>query len=1097
MSSATAAIQSANANSPIFTYTSPQTFTKGTALTALNPVNTGGAVVSYSISPGLPAGLSFNTTTGEITGTPSGLSPQATYVITGTNSGGSSSFSLVLTVKDTAPVFTYASPQTLTKGRALTALNPVNTGGAVVSYSISPGLPAGLSFNTTTGEITGMPIGISPQATYVITGSNSQGSTTFNLVLKINDVIPIFTYSSPQTYTKGSSITILSPLSSGGTVLVYSVSPSLPAGLSINAISGQITGTPTDASVQKSYIVSGTNSGGTATFEVLIDVKDLLPVVTYSNPLFFVLGSNISLTPVSKGGQVISYSLNKPLPSGLSFNNITGEISGIPDKLTETTSYTLTATNLAGSSTFSFVIEVQPAKPKLEILLFATNPIKQTDGSFLINYRVRIANLGNTHLSNLGMAIDLKKVFPSPVQFRLIGAPGSSGSGVISNSTFNGVSNFNLLSSVDRTQLNKGGQSISEEPLYLAGDLNKEDLMRIILGGKGLNSLKDAPLNKLMFVSSQLAMNDTASVTFTINIIPNGFMGPYSMEVLGTAESPAGELVSETSTDGRLAINTGLTSVRYPTIVSLLPNPQIASSLNVQEVIRINDNSYHVKFRAKLKNSGNLNLTKVKLLADLKTQFKVSSIFTITDFVFIQNEGLMKNGLFDGNIKTDLLTSESAISVNKEGILDFTVNLNPNGSYGDYSLQLNVEAYSFDENVNISLKSASGLDPLASLLNPANNLACIFNISAPGPKNLVLDNDLIDENNSLNALIGKLGANDANSAATLTYSLVSGSGDTDNNKFSISGSSLLATQVFDYEKFSSLSIRVRVSNQFSQNTEKNFTIRVKDINELPTLDAIADLRLFSVAGQQAITLNNMTAGPETTQKVIATVKTDNGALFDNISIVGNQLKYLIRTGVTGRVNITITVTDDGDALSGGSKFIERSFNLTIDPVPTISADPTIISKGFSSNLSVLSSSPVTYAWTPSIGLSRTDIANPIARPLQTTTYRVTVTNQFGFTVNLSITINVNEDYNLMIPNVFSPNGDSQNDLWVIENIESYPDHELTIVDRSGRVLKKVKSYQNDWNGLANGAPLEEGTYYYTIRFIDKNVLKKGFITLVR
>jgi gliding motility-associated-like protein len=444
-----------------------------------------------------------------------------------------------------------------------------------------------------------------------------------------------------------------------------------------------------------------------------------------------------------------------------------------------------------------------------------------------------------------------------------------------------------------------------------------------------------------------------------------------------------------------------------------------------------------------------------------------------------------------------LLTTESASSVNKEDILDFTVNLNPNGTYGEYSLQLTAEAFSFDVSEIISIKSASGLDPLASLVNPANNLASVFSISAPGPRNLALDNDQINENNSLNALVGRLSSIDANPAAALTYSLVSGFGDTDNNKFSTSGSSLLAFQVFDHEKKSSYNIRVRVSNQFSQYIEKNFTISVKDVNELPTLDAIADFRFFSIAGQQTLALNNMTAGPEVTQKVIATVKTDNGTLFDNIAIVGNQLRYNIKAGATGNAKITITVTDDGDTLSGGPMSIERSFNLTIDPVPTVSADLSTISKGFSSNLSLISSSPLTYSWSPSLGLSRTDIANPVARPSQTTTYTVTVTNQFGFSINLFVTIVVNEDFNFMIPNVFSPNGDGQNDLWVIENIESYPDHELTIFDRSGRVLKKVKNYQNDWNGLANGLPLEEGTYYYTIRFIDKNVLKKGFITLVR
>jgi len=86
----------------------------------------------------------------------------------------------------------------------------------------------------------------------------------------------------------------------------------------------------------------------------------------------------------------------------------------------------------------------------------------------------------------------------------------------------------------------------------------------------------------------------------------------------------------------------------------------------------------------------------------------------------------------------------------------------------------------------------------------------------------------------------------------------------------------------------------------------------------------------------------------------------------------------------------------------------------------------------------------------------------------------------------------------MIPNVFSPNGDGLNDKWVIENIDSYPDHILTLLDRSGRVLQQLRNYQNDWNGTVNGQPLEEGTYYYTIRFQKgSNTIKKGFITIFK
>src|SRR5690606_38673634 len=78
-------------------YSSPLTATEGPAINALNPTVTG-TVTSYSVNPALPAGLTLNTTTGVISGTPTEPTAKATYVVTATNSGGSTTFDLEITV---------------------------------------------------------------------------------------------------------------------------------------------------------------------------------------------------------------------------------------------------------------------------------------------------------------------------------------------------------------------------------------------------------------------------------------------------------------------------------------------------------------------------------------------------------------------------------------------------------------------------------------------------------------------------------------------------------------------------------------------------------------------------------------------------------------------------------------------------------------------------------------------------------------------------------------------------------------------------------------------------------------------------------------
>ena len=83
---------------PIITYTTPNTYTTNIAITTLTPTNQGGPVTSYSISPTLPTGLSFNTSTGAISGTPTVISGATTYTVTATNASGSTTTSINITV---------------------------------------------------------------------------------------------------------------------------------------------------------------------------------------------------------------------------------------------------------------------------------------------------------------------------------------------------------------------------------------------------------------------------------------------------------------------------------------------------------------------------------------------------------------------------------------------------------------------------------------------------------------------------------------------------------------------------------------------------------------------------------------------------------------------------------------------------------------------------------------------------------------------------------------------------------------------------------------------------------------------------------------
>lgn len=93
---------------------------------------------------------------------------------------------------------------------------------------------------------------------------------------------------------------------------------------------------------------------------------------------------------------------------------------------------------------------------------------------------------------------------------------------------------------------------------------------------------------------------------------------------------------------------------------------------------------------------------------------------------------------------------------------------------------------------------------------------------------------------------------------------------------------------------------------------------------------------------------------------------------------------------------------------------------------------------------------------------------------------------------------ITEGFSVLATNILSPNGDGKNDNWVIEEIERYPDNEVTIFDRSGRVLFQTKNYQNNWAGMLSGVALAEGTYFYSIKLKKdgKTGLVRGFITII-
>ena len=248
-------------------------WTRNSAITNIQvPPASGTPIPTYTAS-GLPAGITFNTSSRVISGTPTATG-SGTITVTATNSEGTDTWTVAYTtsVTLTAPNWTDDTGDDVdwTQNSAITDITvPAASGNPTPTYAAS-GLPAGVTFNTGTRIISGTPTG-SGSGTITITASNSEGSDTWTVDYTTSGALTAPNWADDtgddQDWTQNSAITSFTvPAATGNPAPTYSVA-GLPNGITFNTGTRLLSGTPTAVGTG-TITVTATNSQGTDTWTV-------------------------------------------------------------------------------------------------------------------------------------------------------------------------------------------------------------------------------------------------------------------------------------------------------------------------------------------------------------------------------------------------------------------------------------------------------------------------------------------------------------------------------------------------------------------------------------------------------------------------------------------------------------------------------------------------------------------------------------------------------------------------------------------------------------------------------------------------------------
>jgi len=348
---------------------------------------TGGALpYAISLASGtLPAGLSLDSATGRITGTPTTVGTASGLQLQAVDQGGRVALSAPFPIDVRASVTvagTPASAATISAGYGPSAFNAAG-GRSPYTYAMVGSLPAGLSLSSA-GSLSGTPTaaGTFPGLQVKATDADGRTGTSSAFAITVSQPLAI-SGSSPATATVGTTYAGSYTARNGQQPYVYSlVAGNLPTGLSLDASSGQIAGTPSGTGSYPGLQVRVTDADGRTASAAAFTLTVSNPLSASADPGPAVRSSAYSTQVAASGGRAgYAYALVAgTLPAGLTLGASTGTISGTPTTAQVASGLQVRVTDADGRTALTAVFAISVAPP---LSLSLANPIQATIGTAL------------------------------------------------------------------------------------------------------------------------------------------------------------------------------------------------------------------------------------------------------------------------------------------------------------------------------------------------------------------------------------------------------------------------------------------------------------------------------------------------------------------------------------------------------------------------------------------------------------------------------------------------------------------------------------------------------------------------------------------